>query len=57
MADDETVVPKVTPPAPAAETPQTQEYFFPAAGKTIRAATREEAESKLTDLLKKDSKN
>ena len=55
MADDSKD--KVTPPAQAAEVPATREYFFPAYGKTISATSREEAETKLAELLKKEDKN
>lgn len=57
MAEDIKNEEKQAAPAPAAETPTMREYFFPNHGKTVNATSQAEAESKLADLLKTDTKN
>lgn len=46
---------KKSAPQPT-EQPVTQDYFFPECGKTVTAASLEEAEKKVTDLAKAENK-
>lgn len=45
--------PKTTTPSTPTETSMERDYFFPTEGVTIKATSKEEAETKLVELSKK----